>query len=325
MTAKASKLHAGEGSEGFSSPTSVAEFLHVPESPECIGGDAPFDKVDGLEWLGPYAGRLVLGTNAAEVRMEPNDDIRISFALAAPLHDEEALRQNELLPGNVRFARMRGAAVMTADSRVNGRWHLNETFRRIRAAMDTGAAGTGSGTNSCAAHSKDPAPAGLEAGTVDEALGALSWAEDAVVAGPDGWELRIPMRDGRVVPVRMTLDESELKFERVVLDADAWRVDEGGCSGAAHRAVADQALRLNARIRHARFALADDRLVIQTRLHAGQVEASWLELAASAVAFGWNHARLALRVLAHHPDVATRYWEVLCSTGEQTTSADVDG
>jgi hypothetical protein len=85
----------------------------------------------------------------------------------------------------------------------------------------------------------------------------------------------------------------------------------------AAEAVANQAIRFNDQLRHARLAARDGQLVAETRLHGGLIESGWLSQAAYAVAQAGRYVATSLRILAEQPQVADTYMAVFCSTVEQ--------
>jgi hypothetical protein len=112
------------------------------------------------------------------------------------------------------------------------------------------------------------------------------------------------------VPVRLVLAESYMSITRIILPLP-------DPATPAAEAVAHQAIRFNAQLRHARLAARDGQLVAETRLHRGLIESGWLSQAAYAVAQAGRHVATALRILSAQPLVAETYSAVFCSTLEQ--------
>jgi hypothetical protein len=81
--------------------------------------------------------------------------------------------------------------------------------------------------------------------------------------------------------------------------------DEAGLA-----AVADQALRLNARLRFARLSLVDDAVVAETCLRAELLTTVWIETAVRAVATVCHYTRGPLLVLAEQAPLAKHYGEM---------------
>jgi hypothetical protein len=119
-----------------------------------------------------------------------------------------------------------------------------------------------------------------------------------VVRSGDVWELR-PRVDGQPIPVRAAIEHDEVRVQRVVLDGL-----RGGC---ASLPVADQALRLNAQLRHARLASDGSQIVAEARLHSGLVSPFWLSLASRAVAVAERHSRTVLQILHQQEGIAQHY------------------
>jgi hypothetical protein len=133
---------------------------------------------------------------------------------------------------------------------------------------------------------------------LSRAVDQLAWPEEAIVRHDESCELR-PNFVGRAVPVQVTLAGGRIDIRRTVLAA-----------GPTDDAVLQQALRYNACIRHARLALRDGNLVVETQLHAQQATGSWLGFASRAVACASRHVEASLRLLAQQPDVAAMYLRV---------------
>jgi hypothetical protein len=267
------------------------------------GADASrvLSRIAGVGFAGGHEALFDLGPAVAEMNLAADGSLRLRAEVASPAHELDALSAGGLLPGNVRFARDRRGWSVVADTQINGAAHLPRTLQWIRAGM-------------CRAlDAEPPAPtedsATIERGDLERALAQLPWAGEGVVEQDYGWELR-PRVQGEVVPVRMTLDRAEVCVTRVVL---AWPPARSPAS----TAVADQAVRFNNQLCHARLAARDGSLVAEARLHGGLVEPAWLGQAAYAVAQAARHAATPLRILAEQPLVAQTYLAVFCSTVEQ--------
>ena len=72
------------------------------------------------------------------------------------------------------------------------------------------------------------------------------------------------------------------------------------------------------------LAIADGRLVAESRLNHRQIQATWVSMATYAVAVASRHVETAFRILATQPAVADNYAAMFCSSGEQATSKDVE-
>jgi hypothetical protein len=161
------------------------------------------------------------------------------------------------------------------------------------------------------AHAKHvPSPHAVDREVLQVALAGLSWAEDGVVEQEDGWELRPRLR-GKVVPVTMTIEPEGLRLSRTVLQ----QMPEANTAEA--RAVADQAVRINARLRYARLAVSSGQLVAEARLDPRLIQSGWIESTACAVAVAARHATTPLRLLAEQRAIANPYITTFCSAGEQ--------
>ena len=266
-------------------------------------------KVDGVMYFGGHQGMVSLDDDAAELRVGVDGSIRLRADVALSARPLEVLRATHQMPGNRRFARDRQGGALVADTRIDGATHLPQTLGSLRSAMLRT-------LHSRADAAAEVAPDPVEHGAVREALAGLPWAGEGVVEQDDGWELRPRLR-GDAVPVRMMIEPSGLWFGRVVLH-QLPAADTSACG-----AVADQAVRINACLRHARLAVADGRLVAEARLDAWLIQPDWLATAARAVAVAARHAATTLRLLAEQPAVADTYIMMFCSTGEQPTPPGV--
>jgi hypothetical protein len=114
----------------------------------------------------------------------------------------------------------------------------------------------------------------------------------------DGFELR-PLRSPGACAVRLALVGEEFVCDRSVLaDVDA---------SVELEAVCDLALRLNERLRFARFAVHDRRLIVESALAARDATPRRLADSALAVVAAWRAGAAPLRALAEDRAVASRY------------------
>ncbi|MBC8875235.1 MAG: hypothetical protein H8E44_37915 [Planctomycetes bacterium] len=266
-------------------------------------------KVRGVRLTGPYNALLAVGDRAARVQIEANDAIRVSLSATRPPSSMSALEFTHDLPGNTRFALSGQDGRLFADTQLNGELHMTETFGNIHAGLLTAL-----GTPKKSRRRATPVTREL----VQEALERMPWDEQSVVEQEDGWELR-PRIEGEPTPVQMSMEPASLRFFRVVLRSLP------GSEQNATGAVADQALRFNSRLRHARLAVCDGQLVAEARLHGGLIDPAWLATTAFAVAVASRHVQTTLRILAAQPEVAELYTVMFCSSGEQSASEDARG
>lgn len=275
--------------------------LHMGHRKEAPDAGRVLSQIAGVCFAGGHQALFDLGTAVAEIDLSADGSLRLRADAPGPADDWAALHASGLLPGNLRFARDSHGRSIVADTQINGAAHLPRTLHWLRAGL-------------VQALDPDAPPTAEEAAAIDrgqlgQALGQLSWAAEGVVEQDDGWELRPRIR-GDVVPVRLTLENGFLEFTRRVLPLPA-------ADGPASAAVADQAVRFNDQLRHARLAACGGHIVAETRLHSGLVEPGWLAQAACAVAHASRFAAPPLRILASQPLVAETYFEVFCSTVEQ--------
>ncbi len=268
-------------------------------------------KVDGVLYFGGHQGLISLDDETADLLVDVDGSIRVRADVTLPARLVEVLRATHRMPGNLRFARDRRGGALVADTRIDGAAHLPQTLERLRGAMTRT-------LHSGADAAVDLAAGPIEYDAVREALAGVSWAGDGVVEQDDGWELRPRLR-GDAVPVRMMIQPEGVRFHRVVLH------QLPGNETASLAAVAEQTLRINACLRHARLAVAEGQLVAEAILDPWVIQPDWLATAAYAVAVAARHATTTLRLLVEQSAVVETYIMVFCSTGERTTSSGVGG
>ena len=275
---------------------------------------AALAKIRGLELVDGYRGVLSVGSQFAELRLEPNDGIQVRFPISLPETPTAALVTNGQLPANVRFARNGHGDELLADTQVDGKKHLPETLRQIRGGIRAALRQTRKDAASTTTRR------GLTKQQVQEALDEMKRDPESMVRHEDAWELR-PTVPGESIPVRVELHSNgiELVMHRTILA----RLPPPASMQAA--ACADQALRFNSQLRLVRLAHSAGTLVCEARLHAGQLQPTSLATTARAVAFASRHVQLPLRVLAEQESVAQSYVELLGSSQEPDTMNNVAG
>jgi len=279
------------------------------------------DEIAGLDGFDGFRGRLKCGRSLADIRLESGEWIRVSLPLeSASLSPREALAANARLPGNVRFALSHGVGCIVGDSRLDGMAHLPASLDEIRSAL--GALGRIHGLGADASGlTTQTAVDGAKALSlkVQEILEDLPFGDDGVVPLDGGWELR-PRLGGEALPVRATLDGSGLRLRR----AFDWDPPEAAAEAdTTVEAVAREALRINHEIRLSRISLYDGgegALFVETRLHAGLIDAEWIAFAARALCEAYRHALLPLGALRADPRVAAAYLEAASARPRRGTS-----
>lgn len=268
-------------------------------------------KIPGLQFRDGYRGEFSVGSQPAQVHLDPSDAIRIQMSVALPHPATATLTTNGRLPGNVRFARLDTGGALLADTQIDGVLHLATTFQQIRDGFQLAL-----GRKKPAGRERSPFVP-LENRQVQEALNQLKWEPDSIVVTDDAWELR-PRVDAESVAVALQLDSEtgDLCFRRTVL----------ACLPTIETPQAlacdDQALRLNAQLRWVRLARRNNQLVCEARLHPGLLQPAWLALTARAVAVACRHAQPPLRVLVDQESVAQTYLHVLCTRRKGGALAD---
>jgi len=264
------------------------------------------DHIHGLTMKAPYSGVLRYGRMVAAVRVESREQISISRRVSPPRSQPVAwLEVAESFHGNVRVVRNQRAFGLAADTMLDGHAHLPATFSAIQASFAIGTAMLQETRMSAVrAHVKLP---DIDRNTVDLALEQLEPDEPGLVRQDDAWELRVHM-GGEVVPIRLKLRARELVLSHVILRNVP--CDSTECM----QAIADHAFRVNDRLRGSRVQLSAGDLIVETRLHGGQLDHGWLSHAARSVAVAAGAARDCIQILATQPDVARQYCETFALT-----------
>lgn len=252
-------------------------------------------KQAGVRMTRPDQGRLGRRRFSANVAFEADECVRVRAAIKPPACSQLALERHADAPGNVRYARGPEGWSVVAETRLDGVEHLSasldEISHGIRSLIRTKAIVKRVGSPS----SQTPRTSLETMIQHHEGLRA-----DAVEI-ESGWELR-PRVAGHVVPVEVRADSSGMQVAAVVL-----RTTNDPCTA---RAIADQALRLNAQFRLARLSVADGTLRAESYLRSELVSAEWLEVTSRAVATACHIAGSRLSLLMETSLVAERYVEL---------------
>lgn len=260
-------------------------------------------EVPGLTMNGAGTGQLEVAGRLARITQERDDDLRLVLEAdqIADKSPRELLAATRELPGNLRFAIGKGRLMLSADTRVDGAAHVGETFRRWFGGIHAAARSE----PSIKSKQKGQAEA-LTLARIDAALNRTDLDAESLVRLDGGFELRPKLHD-EPTAVQGGIDHNEHGGAELRLHHELVSLDEN-CPG--WNAAAHQALRFNARLRHARLAAEGRRIVAEARLHGGQIEPVWLLPTARAVAAAARHCRTALLILAQQAEVAKRYEEM---------------
>ncbi len=250
-------------------------------------------RVPGLDMQTPLAGEYAVGSRKGEVRVMMRDLLRVRFGASAKVAAQAALETTHLLPGNVRLATGDGWRIVQADVRVEDEDDLNRVFAVHKVGFRHALRGRAS---------KHRLPIPPSHSEVEAALAGTKFDGEAIVRHDDRWQFH-PLVAGQPTAVEAKLDDESLRLWRVLLPKLPG--DEAQAS------IADQALRLNARVRQCRLASTGSHVVVEARLHAGWVTPAALDAAVRAVAVVDRHCRSTLELLAQRPEVAKVYREVL--------------
>lgn len=246
-----------------------------------------------LRWIDSWRGRLATARGNAELRVGP-DWIRMSVH-DAPTSPAGALRANAHLPSNLRCTGPRNQATLVADG-----WATRDTLPESIHEFRVGVRSAGPRARPW----EPPASDASESQTaLIEALDITDSGVD-VVPLPSGWELGVRIR-GRRVPTRITPEPDGLRLHKLLVRASSLETDS--CVEAS---VCDAALRLNRRIRFARFALHKKGLVVEARLSNALLDEPKLVESAQAIAVVSQELGHELALLSRHPELARCYTRI---------------
>ncbi len=247
--------------------------------------------VPGLALASAHHGTVHAGHVRARVDVESPDRARFTARAVAALAAADALRASAALPGNVRFAWAAEALDVVGDAFLGGA--LAAPVPRTVDWIIEGIVKASRG------RPRHDAPEAGRAAAPDlrEALRGLGGEGDAVVERGDGLEVR-PRLAGAVVAVRVGPGGGGVRAHRVLASLPP---------GAPIDAVADLALRWNARLRFGRFAIDGDRLVAESIVPSDPVERLALATAVRAVAAASHAIEEAIACLLHDDRAARAY------------------
>jgi hypothetical protein len=243
-----------------------------------------------LHWVEPWRGRLATARGNAEVRVG-SDWVRMAIH-GSTTSPAGALRANAYLPANLRYSGPARKASLLADT-----WIAPESFQ---AAIQEFRVGVRSARPRTRPWTQPTSEASEAHSVLMEKMTAFEAGVD-MVSLERGWELGVAIR-GRRVPVRVTPESDGLRLHRIILGAS--RLECGSCVEAA---LHDAALRLNSRIRFARFALHDSGLTVEARLSDRLIDEAKLVESAHAIAVVSHEFEPELGLLSRHADVARCY------------------
>lgn len=255
--------------------------------------------IEGLSMKDAFNGSLHCSRFAAAVRIEPGAQITASREVSTTrLPPTEQLSVADSLHGNTRIVLKQGEFGLVADTMLDGQSHLPSTFRAIQRSFEIGTAMLGASRKS-AAKLAAVLPK-LDRATIDLALEQMTPDEPMLVRQDGEWELRVHL-GGEVIPVRVRLRGRELALSHCILR------DVPQTSVVHMQALANHVFRLNCRLRGSRLQLSKTNLIAETRLHADQLDHTWLAHAARAIATAVRATRESTRILATQPGIAEVY------------------
>ena len=244
-----------------------------------------------MKSISTHGWKWTVDNHPVNVCTEADGSIRIALELPESVPAGAAMELNHQLPGNLRFATRGRTHVLLADTLVDGHAHLPQSFAVLKAGVEFALGG------SPVLNAGQP----LALEKVNAAIDEAQWPDGGVIEKAMGWELRPRVR-GRATAVQATIGQGDLRISRAL--GAKWGPE------ATRHSICAQALRFNAQLRHARLAAHKDELFVETRLHAEQITATWVETAAWAVAVAFRHTEDILCVLAENPGVASAYAEM---------------
>lgn len=257
--------------------------------------------------------RLPLFSSARRRRLPASARIHATpdgAALTMPLPTARAggdlLVCNGRLPGNARVARRGAATLLLADFAAGvdaTRCALAVTDALAKAQDDAPAAVDGLDEAVIEQAALDQLA--LDQAAIGALLGKARVRADAIVARDGGCEVRVPT-GGVVRPVLVQADGDGLRLTHALL-----AVAPDATAGATVEAMADHALRCNARIRHARLAQQGAQVRAEVRLAAAELTPDSLARAVRAVAALATHAAFALQLLNEDGFVRAQYAHIV--------------
>lgn len=229
----------------------------------------------------------------ARVHATP-DGVALTMPLPAARAAGELLVGTGRLPGNARVARRGATSLLLAE---------------LAAGAD--ATACAQAATEALAETADDTPASvasLDQAAIAVLLGKARLRADAIVARDGGCEVRVAT-GGVVRPVLALADGDGLRLTHVLLTAAPVAPDVTA------DALADHALRCNARIRHARLAQHGAQVHAEVRLTAADLTPDSLARAVRAVAALATHAAFALHLLNEDGFVRAQYAHIVLGRG----------
>lgn len=246
--------------------------------------------VRGLQLNGSHRGRFSQGSIKATVSLDSEDSLSLNANVGRAIGLREALAANSELPGNLRYVIGPSNFQLVADIRLGTADDFGDELRYVIAGLRSVLARR---TQRWRANDQP-----LDKAAVQAALKTVSWEDQAIVELGDSWELR-PRIEGEAVPVKLTVEGSEVRISRVVVrhyGEDGWT-----------DAMAAQALRFNSLIKHARLASVGEQVVADARIHHALLDGDSIATATRAVAVAERRVRHVLEILATHEEIAGHY------------------
>lgn len=240
---------------------------------------------------------------SARIHATP-DGVALTMPLPAARDSGDLLVCTGRLPGNARVARRGTATLLLAE---------------LAAGAD--AAACALAVTEALAMPRDDASGAVD--TLDQAaiavlLGKARLRPDAIVARDGGCEVRVPT-GGVVRPVLVLADGDGLRLTHALLAAapvvSGGVVSDCTVSDSTADAMADHALRCNARIRHARLAQHGAQVRAEVRLAGAELTPDSLARAVRAVAALATHAAFALHLLNEDAFVRAQYAHIVLGRG----------
>ena len=250
-------------------------------------------KMPGVTWDNGFEGALCVGAGAAELKLEHGEWLAFRLPLAEPSTPLEAVSEHRAASGNVRHAIFARRRVAMAETQLDGVVHLPHSV-----------AGIAAGLRSLAEGLPLASPTDKPLADLTDAIAGLPYGADDIVRIDKVFELRLRVQ-GKLSPVRVSPEVESARIERVVLDELP--------AGKAAEAIAYEALRINSALRLARLSIRRGQLIAETRLHAQQLSATWIQMGAVAVAVAAHYAHTPLTMLARNPALVECYAELFLS------------
>ena len=249
----------------------------------------------GVSMSATDGGEFFLNGRSVRFGVEAGGLLELSCELSPSPPPWKALAAHAALPGSMRYAETSHGACLLAEVELASPANLQSVVKRF------GDGARLASRRGLARKATSPPPVAH----VQKLLADSGLPPDDIVEMEKGWELYSRIR-GEKVAVQMSIVEGGLRVWRSVLT----QVQGGVC----RRAIASQALRLNAQVRRARLMRSGDAVSAEVWIETSTTDGPCLASSARAVAVAYLHSRGVLEILNRETDIAARYEQLFCGS-----------